>query len=103
MSKVALFATITAAPGKRDELLEKFKMMLDAVEREDGCEVYLAHTSDDEPDKIFMYELYSSVEAFDSHMSGEAMAAFVTEAGALFGGPLDLKRLSLHGGKGTRG
>ena len=101
MSKIAVLAKLTAVSGKRDELLQKFQSMLDAVQSEEGCELYLAHTKDDEPDVIYMYELYSDKSAADAHMGSDAMKAFITEAGSLFGGPPQLDFVTLHGGKGA--
>ena len=101
MSKIAVLAKLTAAPGKRDELLEKFQSMLDAVQSETGCELYLAHTKDDEPDSIYMYELYSDQASADAHMGSDAMKNFIVEAGSLFGGPPQLDFVKLHGGKGA--
>ena len=101
MSKIAILATLTAQPGKRDELLGKFQAMLDAVKSEEGCELYLAHTKDGEADTIYMYELYTDQAAADLHMGSDAMKAFIAEAGSLFAGPPKLDFVKLHGGKGA--
>ena len=75
MPKVAVVATLTAQPGKRDELVEAMSSLFDAVRDEQGTEVYALHTVENEPDKVVFYELYADTDALSAHSRSDAMKA----------------------------
>lgn len=86
--KVAVFATLTAQPGRRDDLIEVITSMFDAVGGEEGTEIYALHTVESDPDKVMFYELYSDADALKAHSRSEAMkAAGPKFAGVLAGAP----------------
>lgn len=100
MPKVAIIATLTAQPGRRDDLIEVIASMFDAVGQEDGTEVYALHTVDDEPDKVVFYELYADGDALKAHSRSDAMkAAGPAFAGVLAGAP-EIVRISPERAKG---
>lgn len=73
--KIAVFATITAKPGKGDEVAAALATMFGPVASEDGTEVYALHRKQGEPDTILFYELYSDADSLGAHGSSEAMKA----------------------------
>ena len=86
MSKTAVFAKFTAAPGKRDELVQALMPMLASVESEAGTEIYAMHTADE--DTVWFYEVYSDGDAFKAHSGGDAIKeAFTKTAGLVTGRP----------------
>ena len=54
-----------AKPGKRDELIELLRGAIEILERTPGCIYYLVSTTD-EPDAIWVWELWASKEAKDA-------------------------------------
>lgn len=100
MAKVAVIAKLTAAPGKREELVAAFASMLDAVEQESGTLVYALNTDKGNADLVWFYELYEDDAALAAHSGSDAMKAVGGKLGGLLGGAPELFMLSLEGGKG---
>lgn len=100
MSKVALVAKMTAAPGKRDELVEAFTSFYDAVEAEEGTEVYALHVDAGDEDVVWFYELYRDMDALTAHGTSEAMQAMGPRLGPLLAGSPELTFLTPVRAKG---
>jgi quinol monooxygenase YgiN len=73
--KIAVFVTITAKPGKGDEVAEALATMFGPVESEEGTEVYALHRKQGDPDTILFYELYSNADSLGAHGTSEALKA----------------------------
>lgn len=91
MGKRLMFATMKANPGQRDQLRAQFDEVFAAADAESGTQVYTLIEGDD-PDTLYMLEIYSDQEAMDAHMSGDALAAlypkigpFLADGGAVTG------------------
>ena len=59
----------TAAPSKRNEMIEALKRGIEEVHTESGCELYAIHSAED--DTVVMLEKWSSVSDLDAHAVGE--------------------------------
>ncbi len=86
MEKVAIIAKITAAEGKRDELVDVLSSMFDAVAGEDKTEVYALHLDSADPNVVWFYELYTDSDGLKTHSSSEAMKANGSRLAPLMGG-----------------
>jgi quinol monooxygenase YgiN len=64
---VGLIIRVRTVPGKRDEVIELFKKLIPAVEAEKGCPAYSVHTDDEDPDSIWLYEIYIHAGALLDH------------------------------------
>jgi quinol monooxygenase YgiN len=93
MSKIAVIAKLTAAEGKRDDLVAAMGPMMTAVEAEVGTEVYALHKDLGDDNAVWVYELYTDNAALDAHSSSEAMAAFGASLGGLLGGAPEIMLL----------
>lgn len=100
MPKIAVFATLTAKPGRGAELVEALSQLAEAVEGEPGTEIYVLHTLRDDPDKVMFYELYTDSDSFKAHGASEAMKAAGPELGELLAGPPEIVRATPERGKG---
>jgi quinol monooxygenase YgiN len=83
MAKVALLAKMTAAAGKRDELVEAFGSLYDAVAGEEGTEIYALHLDAADADVVWFYELYRDMDALTAHGTSEAMKAMGPQLASL--------------------
>jgi quinol monooxygenase YgiN len=101
MTKVAELVKITAAPGKRKELLEVLQRMIDQANTEAGTEVYVFHEAADDDVTVWTYELYSDQAARDAHGASPAIKEIGPALGALLGGAPELIRLRPAVGKGV--
>lgn len=101
MAKPALIAKLTAADGKRDELVAACQSMVDYVTAsEPGTLVYALHTDNKNENVVYYYELYEDGDALKTHGSSERMAEFGKSIAPLLGGKMELTRLSPVAGKG---
>ncbi|MEK4045942.1 putative quinol monooxygenase [Paenibacillus sp. FSL H8-0048] len=99
MNKFAMYGKLTASPGKRDELililLEASRSLKDMA----GCELYIINESADDPDTIWVTELWSDAEAHAGSLKNEEVLAVIQRARPLIAGAEQV-RLRPVGGKG---
>jgi quinol monooxygenase YgiN len=100
MTKVALVAKMTAAPGKRHELVEAFGALFDAVAGEEGTEVYALHLDGGNEDVVWFYELYQDMDALTAHGTSDAMKAMGPQFASLLAGAPELSFLTPVRAKG---
>ena len=100
MTKVALVAKMTAAEGKRDELVEAFGRLFDAVAGEGGTEVYALHLDANDANTVWFYELYTDMDGLTAHGTSEAMKAIGPELTSLMAGRPELTFLTPVRAKG---
>ncbi|WP_372614267.1 putative quinol monooxygenase [Aquicoccus sp.] len=85
MGMVHVFAVITAKPGQRDAVLEKFRANVPAVEAEDGCIEYRAVVDAEDaggfqaplgPDTFAVVEKWENMVALQAHAAAPHMKAY---------------------------
>jgi quinol monooxygenase YgiN len=91
VAQVSVIAKLTAKEGKRDELLDRLRPFIKAMEDEAGALQYVPNRSTTEPDVIWFYEVYTDQDALVAHGGSDAMKA----AGPIFG-ELLAGRAELH-------
>jgi quinol monooxygenase YgiN len=100
MSKFAMYGKIMAQPGKRDELvgvlLEAAQMLGDMTE----CELYIVNTVPDEPDAIWVTELWENEKAHAASLEREDVRALIGRGMPLIAGMSEQMTLTPVGGKG---
>jgi quinol monooxygenase YgiN len=78
LTMLAHLIKITARPGKLDELVEFMRWDADVARaQEPGTLRFDVYAVPDEPDAIFLYEMYASDAAFATHRDGEPFKRFV--------------------------
>jgi quinol monooxygenase YgiN len=77
--------TLGTAPGRRDELVATLTQRNDLL-RQLGCTAYEVGTNDDEPDTVFVMELWNSRQDHRRSLEHPAVQASVTSARALLSG-----------------
>ncbi len=80
MSKVALVVEFTAHEGKRDEVLALLAPHAAASREEPGTLRFDVLRSREEPNRVVLYELYESEEAYAFHAGTERLAALKAKA-----------------------
>jgi len=97
-----MYGKVLAQPGRRNALLEVLleaaKMLGDMPE----CELYIVNTAPDEPDAIWVTELWASEEAHDRSLKRDDVRALIQRGRPLIAGMGDQVRLTPVGGKGMR-
>jgi quinol monooxygenase YgiN len=97
---IALFATMVARSGRRDELMAELEKLSSAVALEQGTLVYAMHMSDREPDVVRFYENYVDKEALRAHGSSQAMSQFIASTTDLLAQPVEIVRCDIVSAKG---
>ena len=99
MSNFVFFGQLQANPGQRDELA---KIMLDNVEtlnNMEGCIYYILNESVDDPDVLWIIEMWESAEAHAASLKNENVRATINRCRPLIAGvkPVQVRPI---GGKG---
>lgn len=85
-----------ALPGRRDEiialLIRRNAQLTDA-----GCLLYEVGTNDDDPDAVFVVELWVSAEAHQASLQLDSVRAAIAEAMPLLSGQMSGNRFSVAG------
>jgi quinol monooxygenase YgiN len=102
MTRVAEIAKITAAPGKRPEMLAVLGRMVEQANTEAGTEIYIFHEAADDDVTVWTYELYIDQASRDAHGSSDAMKEIGPALGSLLGGAPELFKLVPAVGKGMQ-
>ncbi len=83
-------------PGKRDDvvaILTRRNPQLDDA----GCLLYEVGTNDDEPDMVYVVELWSSAEAHQASLQLDSVRAAIAEAMPLLSGKMGGDRFAVAG------
>ncbi len=99
MSKFSMFGQLIAHPGKRDELAGLMLESAETLQGMDGCIFYIINESVDEPDVLWITELWESEEAHAASLKNEGVLAVIQRCRPLIAGVKPVKLRPL-GGKG---
>lgn len=88
--------SLQAAPGQRDLLVEILTRANPDPERA-GCLIYEVGTNDDEPDTVFVAELWSSADAYRASLALPSVQAAIAEARPLMTGVMGGFRFEVTG------
>jgi quinol monooxygenase YgiN len=100
MARYGLFAKMIAHPGQRDGLLRELKVAAEQVADLPGCEVWIVNTSPDDPDGLWVYEVWRSREDHAASLTGDAVRATIERARPLIAGFGERTTLEPVAGKG---
>jgi quinol monooxygenase YgiN len=95
MTKIAQFAKFTAKKDRGGDVITALEAALASARTEVGTEVYAIHLGDD-PDVVWMYELYADSDAQVSHSASAATALLRSAVADLLDEPLSVTRGPVH-------
>jgi quinol monooxygenase YgiN len=105
MAGVGRYVKMTARAGRGEELASTMLRVADSLRATSGCELYLVNRSSEDPDVVWVTELWATQEAVDASLeqlrteAGEAQLAQVMSL--LTGAPERIDLVPL-GGVGYR-
>ena len=79
--------TMTAAPGKRDQLREALQSILVPTWAEPGCLLFHVHEDVNNPDALVLYEIFEDEAALEVHRATEHVAAIAGRLPELLAAP----------------
>jgi quinol monooxygenase YgiN len=86
----------------RDDLVTYLLQAAKLLEHNPGCIHYIVSTSD-EPEAVWVYEIWTNVDAHDASLDPEDIRALIQKARPLIAGMSDQTQLAVIGGKGLPG
>ncbi len=92
----ASVGTLGVVPGKRDELISRLTRRSDTL-RAVGCLTYEVGFNDDEPDTVFVVELWESTEAHQASLALPEVQAAIADARPLLSGTFGGSRFTVVG------
>jgi quinol monooxygenase YgiN len=102
MSKIAMIAKLTAADGKRADLVAALEKIFPQVEQEVGTEAYVLHEDAGDENVVWFYELYADNDALAAHGASDAMKEMMGSlGGGLVGAAPEMHLLRPVRGKGV--
>ena len=100
MSRYGLCGIMKAQPGQRDVLRDLLLEAADLVGELPGCEVWIVNTMPDDPDAIWVTEIWRSEADHAASLTGDDVKAIIARARPLIAGFGDRFTLEPIGGKG---
>jgi quinol monooxygenase YgiN/mannose-6-phosphate isomerase-like protein (cupin superfamily) len=83
MSRVGRYAKFTAKPGQGDALAERMLNVAEGLRAVPGCELYVINRAADDPETIWVTEVWRSQEELDASLETEEAKASISEVLAL--------------------
>jgi quinol monooxygenase YgiN len=91
---------MVAVPGKGSVLAGALLRVAEGLRGSPGCELYVVNLATDEPDVVWVTEIWTDAESSDRALSGELGEVGIGEVVALLAGPPELVELTPLGGPG---
>ncbi|QJY44523.1 putative quinol monooxygenase [Pseudonocardia broussonetiae] len=98
--RVGRYVRMEAQPGQGEALATTLLRVADGLRGAAGCELYLINASADEPDVVWVTEVWADEEASDRALSGELGEVGIGDVLELLAGPPELVDLTPLGGAG---
>ena len=100
MSKFGLYGKFVVKEGERDTLVDILLGAAESMRSLEECEVYLVNTSEDDPNAVYVYEVWSNEGAHQASLSLEATQRLIERAKPIITGMERISTLKPRGGKG---
>jgi len=101
MEKYSLFGKFTVQAGERDTMVDILLEAAESMAVLEDCEIYLVNTSENEPDSVYVYEVWSNEKAHQASLSLEVTQKLIQRAKPIITGMERISTLQTNGGKGV--
>lgn len=95
-----LIGNLKTHPGQRDQLLEHLMRGIEILREMEGCYVYVITNAADDPDTIWITEVWRSQADHQASLANETIRAIITAARPLIAEPPGGFEVIPVGGKG---
>ncbi|HZG80682.1 MAG TPA: putative quinol monooxygenase [Brevibacillus sp.] len=100
MSEFGLFGKLTAKEGECETLVEILLEAAESMKNVDECLLYLVNVSDDEPNAVYVYEVWKNADAHQASLTLESTQTLIKRAKPIITGIERISTLHPRGGKG---
>ena len=98
--RIGRYVRMVAVPGKGSVLAGALLRVAEGLRDTPGCELYVVNLTADEPDVVWVTEVWSDADASDRALSGDLGEVGIGEVVGLLAGPPELVELTPLGGPG---
>ena len=98
--RVGRYVQMVANPGDGQALAATLLRVAEGLRGAPGCEMYVINSSADEPDTVWVTEIWADAEASDKALSEDLGEVGIGEVLQLLAGPPELIDLTPLGGPG---
>lgn len=96
MNELAMMVSGTTKPGKREELRALFERLLAPAAQANDAQRFVAFCLDHrEPDRFFLFEIYSSAAAMQANAQNPAFAEYMQASMPLLSAPPEMSMGSI--------
>ncbi len=99
MTEMILQGRLPAKDGQRDQLVSQLLRAAELMQSDPLCHVYLVGTKDDDPEGVYVTEIWANAEAHAASLTRDDVRALIRETMPLVGGAPSGTRLRAAGGK----
>lgn len=100
MEKFGLFGKFLVDEVNRGALVEILLEAAESMEQLDECEIYQVSISEDEPNSVYVYEVWTNEQAHQASLKLEVTQTLITRARPIITGMERISTLNVKGGKG---
>ena len=101
MSKFGLYGKFTLKEGERDTMVEILLEAAESMRDLEECEIYFINISENEPNSVYVYEVWSNEAAHQASLILEATQKLIKQAKPIIVGMERISTLIPMGGKAT--
>ena len=98
--RIGRYVRMVAVPGKGSVLAGTLLRVAEGLRDSPGCELYVVNLTADEPDVVWVTEIWSDEAASDRALSGDLGEVGIGDVVQLLAGPPELVALPPLGGPG---
>lgn len=102
MGRFGLFGKLIANEGERGTLIEILLEAASSMESLKECELYVVNVSEEDPNAVFVYEVWSNEGAHQASLSLEVTQTLISRAKPIMAGMERISTLQPMGGKGLK-
>lgn len=100
MSKFSLFGKFLVQEGEQETMVNILLEAAESMKNLDDCKLYLVSTSEEEPDAVYVYEVWENENAHQASLTLEATQTLIKRAKPIIIGMERINTLNARGGKG---
>ncbi|AIZ61493.1 antibiotic biosynthesis monooxygenase [Bacillus safensis] len=100
MSKFSLFNKFMVQEGEKEKMVDILLEAAESMKNLDECEIYLVNISENEPNSVYVYEVWANEDAHQASLGHEATQTLISRAKPIITGIDRINTLITQGGKG---
>lgn len=99
MDKFGIYGKLIAKEGEREQLAAILVEAAESLQDLDDCEVYLVSVAPEEPNSVYVYEVWKSESAHQNSLTLESTQTLISRAKPILAGMERISTLIPRGGK----